>query len=79
MRLHMASGSGQSGDGRFPNLHASNIDPLLVRSHGHGHALLRVINAIDLALSDCSQLTNGSASAATYVEDYVLFSYRSVR
>src|SRR5215813_3534165 len=70
----------QPGDGRFPNLNACNLDPLLVRSHGHGHALLRMIDAIDLALSgDCSQLAHGSASAAAYVEDDVLFSYRSMR
>src|SRR5215467_6917143 len=70
----------QPGDGRFPNLNACHIDPLLVRSHGHGHALRRMIDAIDLTLSgDFSQLAHGSASAAAYVEDDVLFPYRSMR
>jgi hypothetical protein len=39
-----------------------------------------MIDAIDLAFSgDCSQLAHGSASAAAYIEDDVLFPYRSVR
>src|SRR5580704_13672937 len=74
------SENGQPGDGRLPNLNACNIDPLLVRSHGHSHALRRMIDAIDLALSgDCSQLAHGSASDAAYIQDDVLFSYRSLR
>src|SRR5579871_2145106 len=67
-------------DGRLPNLNARNIDPLLVRSYGHGHALRRMIDTIDLALSDdCSQLAHGSASAAAYIQDDVLFPYRKLR
>jgi hypothetical protein len=35
-----------------------------------------MIDAIDLALrGDCSQLAHGSASAAAYIEDDVLFRY----
>jgi hypothetical protein len=39
-----------------------------------------MIDAIDLALSgDCRQLAQGSASAAAYIQDDVLFPYRSLR
>jgi hypothetical protein len=39
-----------------------------------------MIDAIDLALSgDCSQLAHGSASAAAYIEDDVLFPNQSMR
>jgi hypothetical protein len=63
-----------------PNLNAANIDPLLVRSHGYSHALRRMIDSIYLAFSgDGSQLAHGSASAAAYIQDDVLFPYRSLR
>jgi hypothetical protein len=68
------------GDGRFPNLNTRDIDPLPVRSRGRCHARLRMIDAIDLALSgDRSQLTYRSASTAAHVEDDVLLPWRSMR
>src|ERR1700749_2045467 len=70
----------QPGDGPLSNLNSCNVDPLLVGSRGHCHALGRMIDAIDLAFSgDHSQLTDGSASTAAYIEDDVLFPYRSMR
>jgi hypothetical protein len=53
----------------------ANIDPASIRPPGYRDALLRVIDAIDFALSDDrSQLAHRSASSTTYVEDNVPFS-----
>ncbi len=68
-----------TGRRSFAHFNARKIYPLTVRSDGHGHAFFRKVDAIDLSPSrDGSQLTEGSASAAAHIEDYVLFPYRSI-